>query len=536
MQNLKLIGLSVLSGLLMGLSWPETGGISPLFFIAFIPLLYVEYTISQNPQRFKSRHLFYHAYLTFFIFNTFTTWWICYASGGGMIIAEVLSSLFMAIIFLWFHAVKKRLGNNKGYFSLIVLWVGFEWVHYNWEFSHPWNILGNTFANSTQLIQWYEYTGVLGGSLWILLVNILLFHVFKKVVILGQNSRAQVKLISIIALLLIIPSLFSTIIYYNYSEKENPIEVVVIQPNIDPYNDKFGNMTEAEQVDQIISLAKKEITSSTKYVVAPETAIPRGFLEPEIENNYGIQAIRQLIKEYPNIQFVIGATTYINYPRSKKKPTPTARPEIRLGGWYDVFNTALKIDGFDSIQVYHKSKLVLGTEKIPYPKLFAPLEQFAIGLGGSMVSYGTEKEALNFKDETTQIAPVICYESIYGEYCSSYVAKGANLICIITNDGWWDDSPGYKQHLSYARLRAIETRRSIARSANTGTSCFVNQRGDIIAPTNWWEKDVIKSTLNLNDKMTVYVTYGDILGRISTFIGLLMLIWSWSLKMKLKIK
>ena len=97
----------------------------------------------------------------------------------------------MSVIFLWFHLTKKALGNNKGYFSLIVLWIGFEWVNYNWEFSHPWNTLGNTFANYTKLIQWYEYSGVLGGTLWILIVNIFLFHLFKKVILLGESLKKQ---------------------------------------------------------------------------------------------------------------------------------------------------------------------------------------------------------------------------------------------------------------------------------------------------------------------------------------------------------
>ena len=93
---------------------------------------------------------------------------------------------------------------------------------------------------------------------------------------------------------------------------------------------------------------------------------------------------------------------------------------------------------------------------------------------------------------------------------------------IITNDGWWGDTPGYRQHLSYASLRAIETRRSIARSANTGISALINQRGDIIANTAWWERDYINGSLKLNDKITLFVKYGDIIGRVSKFLFFLL--------------
>jgi apolipoprotein N-acyltransferase len=532
MQKLKLTGLAILSGLLMGISWPETGGIAPLFFIALIPLLYLEHLVSQNPEKLKSRHVFFNAYLAFLTFNVFTTWWIWNADPAGMIMAEVLYTLFMAIIFLWFHKIKKNIGEKKGYFALIALWIGFEWLHYNWEFSHPWNTFGNTFANSTSLIQWYEYTGVLGGSLWILIINILLFKVFRNTLILKEPLKNSVKQLSLTGAILILPILFSVIIYSTYTEKENPIEVVIIQPNIDPYNEKFGGMSEEEQMVRILSLAREKITPNTKYILAPETAIPRSSDEALIENNYGIIEIRKFLKEFPHVKFIIGITSRIEYGIRDSKPTSTARSFGTPTQYYDAYNTALLIDNSPIIQTYHKSKLVLGVEKLPYPKLLAPLESFAINLGGTFGSLGTEKEAHNLIDENLNIAPVICYESIYGDYVSSFAKKGAELIFILTNDGWWDDTPGYRQHLAYGRLRAIETRRSIARSANTGTSCFINQRGDVISPTEWWENDAIVNTINANNETTIYTAYGDILGRLSAAIAALMLLASWIIKIK----
>ena len=532
MQKLKLVGLSILSGLLMGISWPATGNLAPLFFIALIPLLYVEHVISQTTNKFKSRHLFFLAYLTFIVFNTYTTWWIWNADETGMILAEVLYSLFMAVTFLCFHNVKKRLGNKKGYFALVALWIGFEWLHYNWEFSHPWNALGNTFANFTPIVQWYEYTGVMGGTLWILVVNILLFGVFQKTVLLKEPIKNSLKKIGLAAVILILPILFSIITYHNYTETENPIEVVVIQPNINPYTEKFGGMSEADQMERIITLAREKVTPNTKYVVAPETAIPRSSVENEIEGNMGIIEIRRFLNEFPHVLFIIGSSTYIYYDKSDERPTATARKNPRTQEWYDAFNTALLLDTSSNIQTYHKSKLVLGVEKLPYPAFFAPFEKFAIDLGGTFGSVGVEKESHNLIDKDVHIAPVICYESIYGDYVSSYVKKGANVIFIITNDGWWDDTPGYKQHLAYARLRAIETRRSIARSANTGTSCYINQRGDISKATNWLEPKAINSNINTNNEATFYSNNGDLIGRVAAAISVLLLLWSFTLKIK----
>jgi apolipoprotein N-acyltransferase len=104
------------------------------------------------------------------------------------------------------------------------------------------------------------------------------------------------------------------------------------------------------------------------------------------------------------------------------------------------------------------------------------------------------------------------------------VKNGAELLFIMTNDGWWEDTPGHRQHFIYAKLRAIECRRSIARSANTGISCFINQRGDVIQQTAYWEEDAIQNTINKNDRITFYVKYGDILGRIAYWTSALLLL------------
>ena len=153
------------------------------------------------------------------------------------------------------------------------------------------------------------------------------------------------------------------------------------------------------------------------------------------------------------------------------------------------------------------------------------INDIVINIGGTTGSLGRQKESSNFvAGDGTKIAPVICYESVFGEYVASYVQKGAQLIFIITNDGWWKNTPGYKQHMSFARLRAIETRRSIARSANTGISCFINQRGDVFQPTGWWIDAAIAQSINANDKVTFYVEYGDFIARISLFVSALLLL------------
>jgi apolipoprotein N-acyltransferase len=119
---------------------------------------------------------------------------------------------------------------------------------------------------------------------------------------------------------------------------------------------------------------------------------------------------------------------------------------------------------------------------------------------------------------------------MYGEYVTQYVRNGAQFLAILTNDGWWNNSPGHKQLLSYSKIRAIETRRDIVRSANTGISAIINKKGDILNSLGYNKKGFINSSINLSDKVTFYVKYGDFIYRISLFFFLIIILFYFSKK------
>jgi len=434
--------------------------------------------------------------------------------------AIVFNALFMTLAFFAYHVVRRTvLKSRGGLYILIFFWITFEFLHLDWDLSWSWLNLGNGFANYPELIQWYEYTGVFGGDLWILLINILVYKLLLRAF--GKyRSRKSVYIYgSSIVLLLLIPIASSLIVYYTYKEKEQPYECVVVQPNIDPYNEKFGGMTIQQQLDKIFNLAKQKINKNTDFLVCPETAIPEYINENEINEYESIDSLKSLIKKYPKLKIVIGISSFKIY-KDGEKLSRTARYATNQHYYYDVCNTALYLDSMMIPQLYHKSKLVPGVEMMPFPKLLKPLEDFAIDLGGMTGSNCTQDERSVFgaKNSPVKVAPVICYESIYGDFMSGYIRNGANLIFIITNDGWWNNTAGHRQHMQYARLRAVEFRRSIARSANTGISAFINQRGDVFQPTTYWTPNVIEMKINGNNKITLYAQFGDYIGRIAMYL------------------
>lgn len=502
----------LLFALLHWLAWPSIG-FAPLLFVAWIPLLALEDEIARERRNGVRIRIFPVTYLSFFFFNLLTTWWIWFASPFGMAGAVMANALLMSFVFLIFHAVKYNTNSRTGYAFLVTAWLAFEFLHLDWDLTWTWLNLGNGFAAYPWMVQWYEYTGTGGGTLWILIANIVIYDLLK---------NYSLKKLSVVSAVILIPVMISLIIQFTYKEKHDPAEIVVVQPNIDPYNEKFGGMPSDAQLAKMLSLADSAVTKNSHLIMMPETALPEGIWEEQIDNHPDISLIRKFIIAHHHVPFLTGAATYKFY-KGDDYPA-TARQFSDTEDHYDAFNTALLIDTSKTVRIYHKSKLVPGVEKMPYPALFGYLDEFAIDLGGIAGSLGMQDSSEVFHTGKIIAAPVICYESVYGDYVGSYIRRGANLICIITNDGWWSDTPGYKQHLQYARLRAIEHRRSIARSANTGISCFIDQTGNVYQPTEWWVPAVIRQEVNLNDKLTFYSRFGDLIGKAGLMIATILLV------------
>lgn len=503
--------LALLSGVLLWLGWPTKPTAFILFF-ALVPLLLVEDKLSQSSLKKKGLKFFGYAYLTLLTWNVLTTHWVYMASPGGGIFAMVANSFLMCIPMMLFFYTKKLTNTAIGLASFIVYWITFEFIHLNWELTWPWLTLGNAFSSMTPIVQWYEYTGALGGTLWILTCNVLIFSFLRNRKEL-EPKRFNKRTALFILLLLIIPSALSLFIYYTYQEKGTEVEVVVVQPNIDPYDEKFYGSPKfipyEEQLNRFIRLSEKAITPETRYVAWPETALPYGYLEDEIISYEVIERLQKFVEAHPSISLITGLDTYKIY---QTQATTSSRYQ-KGSGYIDAFNSAMLINEKKEIAIYHKSRLVPGVEYMP-----PLLASFAISLGESAGGLGRqETRTVFFNQDSMGVAPVICYESIFGEFVSDYINNGANMIFIITNDGWWGNSQGHKQHLQYGALRAIETRKSIARSANTGISGFINQRGDITERSEYWKQDVMRNKIKQNDIITFYTKHGDYIGTMASF-------------------
>ncbi len=522
---------TTLAGVLLWLSFPPHG-YTFLAFVALVPLLMLENDYSAPLQSSKPKgSLWLWTCWSFLVFNLLTTFWVKNAAWIGLIAGGLWNILLMSSAIYLFHIVKKKMKKiGLAYVFLVCVWVGIEYLHLNSnDLDFPWLILGNAFAMHPTWIQWYRWTGVLGGSMWIVWVNILVFQAIQYV---GQPQSKDQKIKSnkrsaLASWFVSVPFLVSYgLIFFDNKTPDAPkttLDVLIVQPNIDAYEEKFNADFFSQQTKDFVEIIAKNADSNTRLVVFPETSVPD--LVYFEQANWQIDSLKTAFKRFPKLNILIGAVG-IHYFKPDETPTPTARGE--QGSQYEVYNAALLIDRQDTMQHYIKSKLVIGVEKMPFVRYLGKfLSKMALNLGGTSVGLGKQAERENFVfDGNIRVSPVICYESIFGEYVGDYVKKSTNLIAIITNDAWWGNTDGHKQHLHFARLRAIETQTYVVRSANTGISAVISDRGELLKTIAYGQSGVIKAKIPLKDAtmQTFYVRYGDYLGRIAVLIaGILLL-------------
>ena len=494
------LALSLLSGALLTVAFPFSGSITPLVFVAWIPLFVVALRLTQQVRGLLN--FFAYAYFTAFIFNVGTTWWIWNSTAGGALMAFICNSLLMAGGLTFGFGLFKRLNAELFLIALGCTWISFEFVHFNWELSWPWLTMGNYFSIHPSWVQWYEYTGTLGGSFWVIAANILgvLF-------LLNRKSREYaIAFISILS----IPLLISFIVSKKVDIAKNPTQsVVILQPNIDPYTEKF-NIDPAQQVESMLGLVRPYLHNT--LAIGPETALQEAFIEKDFNQTRSYKLLDESLSS-TNSSLLIGASTFQLFDQkhsAASKPLPN-------GSFYESYNTALFMADKQQ-QFIHKSKLVLGVEKIPFSRWLPFLEQLSIENGGTSGSLGVESEPKVFKDAEQAYAPIICYESIYGAFVAEQCNKGAQLLCIITNDGWWGNTPGHRQHNQFASLRAIETRKYVVRSGNTCISSVWNSSGECIKQLGYDTKGVLTAKVPLIKGKTFYVRFGDYLGWVSVVV------------------
>ncbi|WP_294217512.1 apolipoprotein N-acyltransferase [uncultured Chryseobacterium sp.] len=523
---MKYVLLTLISAMLLSVSWP-TYGVPFFIFFALVPLLMMEHGVSKfSGYDRKSWVVFGLSYLCFVIWNAVTTGWL-YGSKNpdgshsmmAVLFPVLINSFLYALVFQCYHWYKNAQGTYWGLAFFVAIWMSFEKFHLSWELTWPWLNLGNAFSEYPKLIQWYDTLGATGGSFWILIVNIMIFYTVR-IWEAGRKRKGLIINTLIVTALIAAPMIISVIRYNTFDQKPvGQVNVLMLQPDLDPYAEKYSKDSLTIEND-LLNLAEKNSTGKIDYYIAPETAIPgRGSIsETAFDKSLMLNNLKDFLAKHPGSIFATGISSHRFYSNTDLLPKDAYQLNPRL--WVESYNSAVQVIPGRKVEVYHKGKLVPGVEIFPYMNVLKPLLGDAmLNLGGTVASLGTDKERVAFSNPYNKgkLAPIICYESIYGEFVGDYVKKGANFLAIMTNDSWWGVTEGHKQLLSYARLRAIETRREIARAANSGISAHINAKGDITADTFYGDQTALFAKVNLYEGETFYVRSGDFLSRLGIF-------------------
>lgn len=474
-----------------------------MLFIAFVPLLVLEGQFSETKTKGSHISIFKYVFITFFAFVVTATYWLSIYSFSGALSIWIFHAFLMSLVFILFHITKKHFGETTGYLSFVAYWMAFEYLNLNWDLGWPWLNFGNGLAGYPVLIQWYELTGIGGGTLWILLTNLVVFYLFKNWMAGGKLSLKPLLLSGSLA---VIPIFLSYILFMHHKLPTKTLKdsVAIIQPDIDAYRYKLQDFNEAnlkQQIDLIKPLLEKIKGKTFDYVVLPETVLPKAGLLNTVWDNPAA-FIQDYVK--PGGWLIFGM--YLKDEINRK------------------FNTVAYFKN-NTLQAYHiKKRLVPGVEFLPILHNFGLFDKEDVPFHEKYYSKPTQQLT---EDDKPGFPTAICYESVFGADLAKQAAKQTKPILIVSNDGWFDNTGLIEQHLNIAKIRAIENRRFVVRAANTGISAVINHYGVVEQSLANQQAGILEFNVPRNSqRKTFYQKSVDLLYRIFALVALILMLYT----------
>ena len=481
--NLNPLILVFLSGFITGITFHPLG-LGFLIWFSFFPLIHV-FTISNIKKNTLYGFFFGLSY------NTTAFYWIGSNSGadsltvfGSLIAAVFYLSLFWAGVGFLFSFLRTE---NKGrlsnmFFPFII--VSMEYLRSFGALGFPWSNLALSQSQYIYLIQFIEVTGTYGLSFLIIVFNVVIYNIIQK----KDSIRGG---LSIIAFIIIGLSIAGLLRINSLPKLNKKISVVVVQPNINP-NTKWQNKKNV--IAFMDSMHQKAVKFEPNLIVFPETALPS-----------------YLVRDYRTRNSLQNTVNNFNIPLL----TGTIHTSFEDNSKY-YYNSSMFLMPEKDYELYSKIHLVPFAEYDLLPAFFHPLSKLNINIDrGNFKSGNTYKV---FEHENLLFSNLICYESSIPKISRTFVSKGAEFLVIQANDGWLGSSFGPYQHFELAKLRAIENRISIVRSANTGISGIINFDGSVTEKVKLNEEKLIFEEVITNKNRSFYTKYGDIFALLNVLV------------------
>ncbi len=495
--------LPFLSGVLLWLSLPGGGELWPLLFVALVPLL-----VAIQKSSIKEAGLY--GLLFGLVHFLFLLYWIVIVLGryGGLhwfvaVLVLLLLALYLSSYYFIFGVLA---GYGLSFFPgaiavwlLPTLWVGLDWVRGILFTGMPWMDLGYGLWEKTDLIQIADLFGHHGVTWVIVFTNCLL------AILLTKKQTVSSAMFLLLSFLLVFGS---GAIYSRERSSElsrtlsdnnvKAIRVGIVQGNIDQ-SVKWSPLQQQSTVDSYLALSYQLLADKRvpDLLVWPETALP---FYPH--QNKHMQLLRAMTSQY-DIALLTGAPWYEVIDLKARK--------------VEFFNSALLLDSTGQFSgKYYKTHLVPFGEYVPLKKFLPFLAPVVEAVGD--FTPGKIEQPLVVKDGRAGV--LICFESVFPELSRKWVLAGANMLVNLTNDAWYGKSSAPHHSLAMSVFRAVETRRSLVRSANTGISAFINPFGRVEFRSELFQPFGFAADVVLYEEETFWVRYGYLFGPLCLFIGL----------------
>jgi len=499
----------ILSSVLLCLSFTLCWG-RMLAVVAFIPLL----AAADRSSRIQA---FRQGLITGFVFYFVELYWITnaftdYTDLSGFIInsAMAMLALYLGLYFAVFTCFWQTFRTcNSGKLNLFLpalatasTWIILEDIRAQLLGGFPWHPLGLTQAAMPGVKDLFAYGGVRLISALVMLTNISLY------LLLENYFRKQIKQ-SIKAALLLLPFLTAAVFMPDFKLPAvtpakaygPPLQITAIQPNISQA-DKWRREKRPAIIKKMLLLSKLPDNITTDLMVWPEASLPI-FLQKEHQI---LDKLTEIAKRQ-NMYLIAGGPGYRKAGRKRKGA---------------IYNSTFMIAPDGNLQSYNKIKLVPFSEINPLATFLpilgklVPGPDYTPGTGIQLFTIGGHK-----------FAPSICFEGVFPVYTARFFAAGAGFIINQTNDAWFGNSSGPQQHLNNLRLRALENRSYIVRSANTGISAIIDPAGQINKQLPINQQGVIQAKIFPRLKPTFYARHPNLMTKIALLFFSLGLVSMW---------
>ncbi len=513
----EILILPIITGILLALS-ALPSNLYFLSFFAFIPLFIAADKAlgAKQPLLIFSLQLF----ISLVVFYLWVGHWILKTANLSFLIGLLIVIPYVLLISP--YIILKKKGNRFTLVYFIAAWLSAELIQSHFQLGSPFYNLGNNLGANAKLIQWYEFTGAAGGTLWILAVNVSLFSLISE---LKKNKTKWLKNSAIAFSLFLLPAIVSLVTYKTYKEKGSLSEVLIIHPSTDCRDVKY-RINIYELMDIYLGIMLPQLTDKTEYVVLPETAITNAGWVTDFNRNLVFDHFQNKTADFSNLKLVTGAITYEAIPNVEKikgyKKIPGIKYSEKYKTWYYIYNSALQIEKNRPVQMRVKDGLVPYQEYAPYPHILPRISSVGIDFQFSPRENNLQVFSSNNGRKTSAL---ICYETVYGNSFAKTVKNGAEAFFVLLNEGWYSDPKVPQQFLQLSRIRAIENRRDIAHSSNLGISAFINQRGDIVAKTESKQPGFLKREIKMNKKHTIASIIGNYIGLLAIFIANILMLY-----------